>query len=274
MAENLSNKKKFEQKLKEIVDKMLEQSQLLVIATKRHGKTNASMHIIRELMQRKEYLEQKLKLTIFDTVVVWRYAFDIIPFLDFDDVSILPILNGLIVDMGFVDSNDRRNAISEIVMNDFIKMQKLKRKHEGKIPFKNIYVIEEMQNVLGTYAMNGNKGRFWLTVVSECGNFGQVIMGIGQRFADISTKIVDRTRYYLIGGTSGERDLVKIKGIGGKSLSDKVRTLKRGEFIFWDKKERGTVTLIYFPKFKQNGKPYLYDDTSSETGYVKEVFMS
>jgi len=266
--------RKYEEKLDEIIKQTMKQGQLLIIATKRHGKTNTCMHLVRRLRQTLEHRANAIKLKIFDTVLVWRHEFDEIPFVSIDEVRILPEVQDLIVDIPFVDSQLTRNALGEILVNDFIDKRKLKEIHKGKNPYANVYVIEEIQNCLGTYSMNGKQGRFWLKIVSECGNFAMVIIGLGQRFADISTKVVDRTRFYLIGATSGERDLVKIKGIGGKGLADKVRTLKRGEFLFFDKENKETMTLIYFPLFVQKGKPHLHDDSSNGSGYTKEINLS
>jgi hypothetical protein len=232
------------------------------------------MWIIRTLRESDDYKRNAVKVMIFDTVLVWRHRFDSVPYVDLTEIRYLPLTQDLIVDVPFVDSYMTRNAIGEVVMNDFIHKRNLKMNLNGEIPYINVYVIEEIQNCLGTYSMSGKEGRFWLKIVSECANFGQVIIGIGQRFADISTKIVDRTRYYLIGATSGDRDLVKIRGIGGKGLAEKVKALKKGEFIFFDKEDKETMTLIYFPKFKQKGKPTPHDSNSDGSGYTKEINLA
>jgi len=265
---------KFEEKLKEIIDKTIGYGKLMIIATNRHGKTNAAMHVIRKLREIEDHKRNAIKLTIFDTVLEWRHRFDSIPYVDMDKVRFLPLVQDLLVDVPYTDSLVRRNAIGEVILNDFIHKRNLKEKHKGEIPYIDIYVVEEIQNCLGSYSLNGNLGRFWLTMVSECGNYGQVLIGLGQRFADISTKVVDRTRYYLIGATSGDRDKAKIRGIGGQKLADKISTLKKGEFVFFDKEKKETLTLIYFPKFKQKDKPYPHESNNGDSGYVKEIYLS
>jgi len=598
MSEN-AQEKQFKDTLKMICEKAVEMGGLMIVATKRHGKTNAGMHILRTFRETEDYQRNAMKLMVFDTVLEWRHRFDKIPFVDLTDIRFLPLVQDLIVDVPFVDSQITRNEIGEVIMNDFIHKRKLKEQLKGDIPYVNIYVIEEIQNCydgetevltkdgwkyfkdltnddevatlskdnyleyqkptriirqnyngtmyfyngsrsinfgvtqehdmvfeskdgikksviekipnrflipltakwkgrdakdedykkylkflglwiaeghktkytvevtqkthveefekiikdfvslfnihnfhyskrlvsngitkfrinskelslllpnstssnskyiphhilelspeylqalfeglmlgdgsyrkrywtywtvskelaeqigelatkigytvsvskhipsnpkhqisyaingtinskrikktvdknkikkrqyngmvycvtvpngiifvrrekgktsrrtywskrgfwcgncLGTYSMSGAEGRFWLKVVSECGNYGQVIIGLGQRFADISTRVVDRTRYYLLGATSGERDLVKIRGIGGKGLAEKVKTLKKGEFIFFDREKKETLIVIYFPKFRQMDKPYAYEDKDSNgSGYVKEI---
>jgi hypothetical protein len=192
--------------------------------------------------------------------------------LDFEGIRNIPAIQYLIIDIGFVDSELTRNAIGEVVMNDFIHKRDLKKQLSGQIPFKNIYIIEEIQNVLGTYSMNGSMGRFWLKMISECANYGQIVIGIGQRLADISTRIVERSRYFMFGMTAGDNDKRKITRMGGKALGETISTLKRGEFIFYDK-EGNVADVIGFPKFVQNDKPYEFKNGNGSEGYVKRCFL-
>lgn len=271
MTENVINPE-FLAKLDEILTKVLIQGQLMVIATKQHGKSNACKWLARRMRESDLHKDQKLTSIIFDTVLNWRYSFDIIPYVDYEGIRSIPMVQDLLVDLGFVDSEETRNAIGEIVMNDFIKKRDLKKQLDGQIPFKNIYIIEEIQNVLGTYSMNGSMGRFWLKTVSECANYGQVIIGIGQRLGDISTKIVERSRYFMFGMTAGDNDKRKITRMGGKKMGEVISTLKKGEFIFYDK-EGNVADVLGFPLFVQNGKPYEFKNGFNENGYVKRVFL-
>jgi hypothetical protein len=177
--------------------------------------------------------------------------------------------------MGFVDSNMTNKAIGEIVMNDFINKPNIKKENQGENTYTNIYIIEEIQNVLGSYAMTGDIGRFWLKMASECANYGQVMIGIGQRLGDISAKFVERTKYFMFGSLSGDNDLKKIQrmaGEDGDKLGDAITQLKFGEFLFWDKVGK-TADVIGFPKFEQNEKPYQYVNGVNGHGYVKRIFL-
>lgn len=264
----------FLKKLDEIIEKTCIQGQLMIIATKQHGKSNATMWLLRRLMQTKSHEEQKQMMIIFDTVLNWRFKFDKVPYVDYESVRNIPMVQDLIVDIGDVDSNQTRNSIGEIVMNDFIHKRELKKQLNGDVPFQNIYLIEEIQNVLGTYAMNGAMGRFWLKMVSECANYGQVIIGLGQRLADISTKVIERSRYFLIGATEGDNDLKKIgRMVNSKELVQTISRLERGEFIFIDKKEKQFATMIAFPKFVNTEKPYPFTESLQQGGYVKRIFL-
>jgi hypothetical protein len=259
----------FLKKLDEIIAMTLDVGQLIVVACKGHGKTVATMWLTRRMLENKG----NSKTIIFDTCLNWRYTFDKVPYVEHGSMPYLPTVPEIICDLKYVDSALTRMAISEIVMNDFVKMQSLKEQFEGKLPFLNIYVIEEMQNVLGSYSMNGQQGRFWLKEISEGRNFGQVFIGIGQRLADISTKVVERTRYYLFGAMTGDNDIRKVRRIAGKEVAEKLKTLNKGEFLLYDKKKRNIVTIIGFPMFKQKDKPYPYQNGEAK-GFVKQVFVS
>jgi hypothetical protein len=263
---------KYEDLLIDIVRKLLESGQLIIVGVKQTGKTNTAMCIMRELMNTNQHKNLAMKTEIFDTVLQWHYNYDAIQYLNLEDYRILPTVLDLIVDVPFTDSLDTRNAIGQIVLNDFIRKREMKEKFNGKVPYYDVYVIEEAQNVLGSYALTGNEGRFWLKVISEAMNFKMVFLFIGQRLSDISPKAIERSRYFLLGATSGDNDLNKLKRMGGKNLANAVVGLHRGEFVFFDKNEK-SFWVITFPLFQQNGKPYPYiDGVKGNKGHAIKLF--
>lgn len=265
----------FEKKLNVIIAKVLVQGQLMVVANKQMGKTNSVMHLIRTLMQRKEHAENKFKTLIFDLPLIWRFRFDRIPYVDISEVTYLPIVRDLLIDIPYTDSVMTRNTIVDIMREDFVRKRKLKIKFDGENPFINIYVVEEMQDVWGTYSLNGNVGRSALKIFAECANMGMVIIGVTQRLADVSTKVIGRAKYLLIGSLQEDNDLKKVKRFASQEVSDKVKTLKRGEFLFWDRTNKEYIDLVYFPKFDNHGhNPYPHQNGQSDAGYVKRIFLS
>ena len=265
----------FNKKLEEIISKVMVQGQLIVVANKQMGKTNSTMHLIRALIQSKEHKENKYKTLIFDLPLVWRFNFDRIPYVDISESTYLPIVRDLLIDIPYTDSVMTRNAIVDVMREDFVRKRRLKIKFEGRNPFLNVYVVEEMQDVWGTYSLNGNVGRSALKIFAECANYGMVIIGITQRLADVSTKIIGRAKYLLIGSLQEDNDLKKVKRFASQEVSEKIKSLKRGEFIFWDRTNKEHIDLIYFPKFDNHGqKPYPYQNGQSEAGYVKRIFLS
>lgn len=264
----------FNKKLEEIINKVLEQGQLVVTANKQMGKTNAMMWLMRKIMQMKGHEENRFKSIIFDLPLVWRFRFDKIPFVDHSKVSYIPVTRDLIVDLPYIDSVRTRNAISELLIEDFIRKRKIKEKFEGIIPFTNIYIIEECQNVFGSYSLNGSMGQFNLKIFSECANYGMVVIASTQRLADVSTKIVGRSKYVLVGSLQEDNDLKKIRKATTKEVSEKAKTLTRGKFIFWDRDNPEYIDMIYFPKFEADGKPYLFENGENKSGYTKRIFLS
>jgi len=258
----------YEEVLQKIIEKAFESGGLIVCGTPQHGKTNGMMHILRKILEGKLHLEKKLKTVTFDTALNWRFHFDSLPYVDAETCNILPTVQDLIVDVGFADSIDIRSYIGNIVLNDYYVKRNIKTKFEGQNQYLNLYIIEEAQNVLGSYSLSGNEGRFWLKILSEGANYGQIFFFLGQRLSDISAKIVERRRYFLIGATSGDNDLKKLKRmLGNDMLINAVKSLKKGEFIFYDKDSKN-MTLIGFPRFTQNGKPFSYEKKESK-GYAR-----
>ena len=261
--------------LEEIIQKVLDSGQLIITGVKQTGKTNTAMWLMRTLMNSTLHKNLKMRTVIFDTVLNWRTRFDAIQYLDIKDFGVLPTVLDLIVDLGYMDTNDVRNSIGQIVMNDFAKKRIMKEKFNGKVPYYDVFLLEEAQNCLGQFALVGEVGRFWLKIISECKNYGMVFFFITQRLADVSTRIVERTRYFLLGSTSGDNDLSKIRRMGGRKLADYVSSLKKGQFLLFDKdsKEQYRIT---FDLFVQNGKPYPYTRNAngkSNRGYtVEQVF--
>lgn len=269
-----TNMEEFEGKLREVIDKVMTQGQLIVPATKQHGKTNAVMWLMRTLRNSHEHEENRIKLMIFDTVLNFRFKFDEMPYVDISKVRHIPLVQDLLIDIPYTSIRLTKDAITQVLMEDFIKKRQLKEKFKGDIPYSNVYMVEEMHNVWGTFGLTGIRGEFALKIFSECANYGMIIIGITQRLADVSTKIVERSRYLLVGNLSGDNDTGKLKRVTNKQISEKVKTLKRGEFIFIDRDNLEYVELIYFPKFEGKGKPYPHIDGQNGEGYVKKVFLS
>lgn len=269
MSENVVDPA-FIKKIDEIIDLAVSNGGLMFISTNGSGKSNAGMWIARRIMDNPKHESHEYKMTIFDTVYNWRYNFDKIPFVDSRSMRLIPIVQDLIVDISDLDPIDTRNNISSILIEDYLRKQELKIAMAGKLPFINFYVIEEMQNVFGTYALGQKTGRFNLKLFSEGRNFGMCFIGLGQRIADISPKVIERRRYYLLGRANGDNDLQKIARMFNPMVAEHLKALQMGSFIFFDK-ETNTLDEIGFPIFKQMGTPQPLD-LKKVNGYVKRVY--
>lgn len=263
----------FQKKLEEIIKKTLRAGQLLTVGSKQTGKTTANMWLLKTLMEM--HKTNEVKTIIFDTVLNFRYNFNAVPYIDHSKLRYLPIVRDLIIDLPYTDIQRTRNAIGEILKEDFVKKHQLKKKFGGRVPFTSLFLLEEIQNIFGTYSLNGKAGHFFLKVFSECMNYRIAIWGITQRCSDVSTKVLERSEAYLIGKLTGDNDLKKISRVTTKQVAEKVKSLTRGEFIFWDRDQSETIDLVYFPKFHQTSKPYPYEDAERKNGngYIKRIFL-
>lgn len=260
-----------------ILKGLMDNGKLLIIGLPQQGKTTTAMHIIRKLTETKEFQEGMLMIKINDTANVWKWKFDKIPYVDVTKTHNIPETERImLLDLGYTDNKLNTSIIETVVKGDYYRQREMINRLEGKINIRRIYVIEEIQNILGTYSMNGESGRFWLKEISEGANYGQYIIGLGQRLADISTKIVERCRFLLIGALTGDNDLIKLKRMLGNekaNVLDLVRGLKKGEFLWLDKENPENSMKIYFPIFVQNGKPYEYGIKQNGNITAERVFV-
>lgn len=262
-----------EELLNRIVQCLVDNGKLMVIGLGGHGKTSASMTLVQHLMKTENFI-----IKIADSANVWKWTFDKIPFVDVTKRQSIPEdEKTLLLDLGFTENKMNISLVENLVRGDYYLQRELMNKNEGQVTVKRIYVIEEIQNVLGSYSLSGNSGEFWLKWTSEGRNYGQYLIGIGQRLGDISAKIVERTRYFLLGAISGENDSRKLRSMfiseKGKRVVDVMLGLKKGEFLFLDKENTENSFKIYFPKFVQNGKPYEYGAKNNGKLRIERVFF-
>jgi hypothetical protein len=229
--------------------------------------------ILRRIIEQPRHATGEYKTLVLDDCLNWMFKFDAIPYISYNAKTIMPIEpQDLIVDMhDAFDPLDSRNIIADIIYQDFIHKQAIKQTLNGEIPFINLYMVEEIQNIFGRYALGQKNGRFIYKTVCECTNFGMCIMGLTQRLADVDTRIIERRRYFLLGRINGQNDVSKLSKMFGNEIGDKVKGLSVGTMIFYDKADNHAYSIA-FPEFVQNGKPYLYIDKSNKVGSVRQLF--
>jgi len=230
------------------------------------------------MIDSKEFQEGIFNIKITDSANVWKWKFDKIPFVDVTKSRMIPEdEQALLIDLGFTDVSMNTNILESIVRTDYYKQRALIDALQGRLTLRRIYIIEEIQNIFSTHSINGKSGGFWLKEVSEGRNYGQYLLGLGQRFADISTKVVERTKYFLLGSVSGDNDMKKIRamfGIKGKSVVDTIVGLKRGDFLWVDRESPSENSyVITFPDWKPNGSPYEWSPKPVERIEARRVFL-
>jgi hypothetical protein len=267
-----------EEQIVKILKGLVDNGKLLVIGLGGHGKTRATMHLIREMIKTKEFQEGILNVKITDSANVWKWNFDSIPYVDVTKSRKIPEDEQvLLLDLGFTDVDLNTAIIEGIVRADYYKQKMLIDSLQGRLTLRRIYVIEEIQNIFGSYSINGRAGKFWLKEVSEGRNYGQYIIGLGQRFADISTKVVERTRYFLLGAISGDNDSKKIKQMfgteRGKNVVNTLMGLSKGSFLWVDREIAENSYTLDFPEWKPNGMPFEWQSKPCDKITAKRVFI-
>ena len=260
----------FEKALDEIIAKAIQSGKLLVVGANQTGKTNATQWLVRRIRNSLKHQSNEYKIIVFDTALNWIYHFDKCPYIDFKEGMIMPIELDLILNFSQPDPISIRDAISQILLGDFMEKRRIKANCNGENPITSFFVIEEIQNIFGRFALGQKSGRFLYKLFTECSNFGMVFIGLTQRLADVDTRIVERTRYFLLGRMNGENDINKITKMFGSEVAKSVKGLHVGSLIFFDKEEN-TILEIGFPKFEQNGRPEEIKLIALTKGYVRKI---
>lgn len=245
-------------------------SGLVVVGSKGCGKSNAVKEIISQILTGKALTEKIARCKIYDTCQNWRHEFERIPFFEVDEYIHVDdyLIQGenndvILYDFELSNVDDIMHLVGESIKRDFATNREMKKRGSGSIPYWDIYCIEEAQNVLGSYSLNKDTGKFWLKAISEGRNFNMAFIFIGQRLADISTKAIERAQGYLFGKITGDNDKNKIRRICGKIITvdnnhdvdirAKISSLKQGQFIYWNGVQGWTID---FNLYKSNTKPY------------------
>lgn len=262
-----------EKELGEIVESLISNGRLLVIGLGGSGKTNAVMHIVRFVQNSQNYKEGKIIIRIGDSANTWKLKFDRIPYVDVTKKPSIPEEEKtVLLDLGFLDTKKNVALIENLVGQDYYIQRESMNENNGTPKLQRIYVLEEIQNLFGSY----KKSEFWLKIWSESRNYGQYFIGIGQRLSDISTQIVERTKYLLIGSLAGDNDISKLKrAFGsekGQRIANIVMGLRQGEFLWVDREGENSMR-IYFPQFVQDGKPYEYDSKGNGHIRAERIFL-
>ena len=229
---------------------------LIICGSKGSGKSNVAKFITSQIIKRNLEIQCK----IFDSCSNWRHGFEPIIMQELNETNTLDVVYAgkkhILFDVEYSDPIDIQREIGYIVQQDFTR-NRMQKKIYGNIKDWKLYCIEEAQNVLNGYSLNKKDGRFWLKAISEGRNFNLAFMFIGQRLADISTKVIERCQGYLLGRMTGDNDKNKIKRICGKdsNIHNKVSSLKQGEFIYFN----GNKTMMLrSPKYISTSKPKLF----------------
>jgi hypothetical protein len=259
----------FIKELDAIIERTVKNGSLLISGSGGSGKTFASFWLLRRIMQSLKHETHGCKTLVIDPCLNFRYKFDLIPYIDISETKLLPIEVDLIVDMYSLQPKQKREQLTEILHNDFLHKQQLKIMHNGVNPYENFYILDELHNMVGRYALVGKDGANLLDIITEGRNFAMYFIGVTRRLSDLSTQFVESCRNNLIGKTVGDNDLAKIRKMYGNDVTDLVSNLKPRAFIFYDR-ESDFIDEIGFPDFVANGIPYKINQNYSN-GYIRHI---
>lgn len=245
----------------EIMKEILKTS-LIIVGNPNSGKTNTAKILMEKIINYQVLKDRIFRTKIIDTCSNWRFNFEHIPFMEVDkETNIDNYLqegeknDNILYDFQQDDVDSIMQIVGESVRKDFRTNRIMKMEGEGIIPYWSVYCIEESQNILGSYSLNKDTGKFWLKAISEGRNFNMTYIWITQRLSDVSTKAVERANGYLFGRILGDNNLLKIRRICGKDsgIHEKVKELGVGEFIYYNGER---AWGLRFPKYETTAKPF------------------
>jgi hypothetical protein len=252
-----------EQIPREIIEEMLSHGSCSIISDPHFGKTNLAKIIVSEMVRYGFPAQHK----VFDCAQVWRHIF--LSSFKFQEINeeTRQVWDGddnVLFDVEYDDSERIMQFMGNAILRDYEDQRKKKKFANGKLGDYRVYTLEEAQNSLGRYALNRTSGKYWLKIMSEAANFNLFFILIGQRAQDVSTQAIERAQTRLIGRTTGDNNTRKLQGLVGKGaginelgqpLHEVAKTLKVGEFIWWNGSSAYRFTVDRFEDLYPGQKP-------------------
>lgn len=281
--------------IQKLIDDVIAYGDLLEIANKGIGKTNALMCLARELGNL-----ENTRVIIFEDFPKWCKQFDSLPYMIIrdDDVSesnhvldmedyflrherdytvfrgeeieqFLENTKDCIFTMEIADVERTCFFIYSIVQYFYRKAYLRAYKGYGKTE-RVIFVIEESQNVFDSSTVSKKIFNRLRKIFSVARNLDLHFVLASQRLQDLNTKIRGRTRL-LIGQVSLDDWELKVRRLLRNSkYQSEILEFERGKFLY-----TATDTVVKMPLFEQNGKPWEYVPTVIEqptpTGFIAKL---
>ena len=270
--------------IQKLIDEVMTYGDLLLIANKGCGKTNALM----ELAQQFRNLEDT-KVIIFEDFPKWCMEFDKIPYMiihdsdveeyshtvDMEDYflrherdyvvhrgpEIESFLEGnkdCVFTMEITDIERTCFFIYSVVEHFYRKNYLRKYKGYGKTE-RVVFFIEESQNVFDSSTVSKKIFNRLRKIFSVARNLDLHFILCSQRLQDLNTRIRGRTRL-LIGQVSLDDYELKIRNLLRNSkFKTEILKFERGKFLY-----TATDTVFQMPLFESTGQPYEYVPTVAE----------
>lgn len=212
-----------------------------ILGNPRCGKSNLAKVIVSEFVKK----IPNVQIKVYDTCATWRFNFlSNFKFQEINDNTrkVYSEKENVLYDLEFNDAEEIMQFIGNDVLLDYELNRERKKATNGILNDYVLYVLEEAQSSLGRYSLSRETGRIWLKMISEAGNFNLGFLFLGQRVADISASVIERSTCYFVGRTTGDNNIQKLRRIVGSEagqnelgipIYEKAKTLNVGEFIWW-----------------------------------------
>jgi len=262
--------------LKTVLDDILNYDDLLIIANKGIGKTNALKVISSELRKLPD-----TRVIIFETFPKFCLEFEAIPFVKIHDEDVTETSHTVDIESYFLRherdytvkrGNEIREALAKnrnliftleitdieriaffvySIVNYFYRRAYLRLYKNYKKREKVIFIVEESQNIFDSSTISKKLFNRLRKIFSEARNLDLHFVMCSQRLQDLNTKIRGRTRL-MLGNVSLDDYELKVRRLLRHSKYRKeILNFERGTFLY-----TATDTVIKFPKFETQENPY------------------
>jgi len=263
-------------KLKTVLDDILNFDDLLLIANKGQGKTNALKVLSSELRKL-----PNTRVIIFETFPKFCLEFESIPFMKIHNGDVTEtkhtidlesyflrherdysVLRGQEIKEALCKNRDLifTLEITDIeriaffiysIVNYFYRKAYLRLYKKYKKTERVVFIIEESQNVFDSSTISKKLFNRLRKIFSEARNLDLHFVMCSQRLQDLNTKIRGRTRLMLGNVSLDDYELKVRRLLRNSKHRTEILNFERGTFLY-----TATDTIIKFPKFETQEKPY------------------
>jgi len=274
-TEQNNEKTKTLEQLRSLIVDALDYGDLLLIANKGIGKTNALMVLASEFAKL-----PNTRLIVFEDFPKWCLEFNEMAYIVIHDSDVKETNHEVDIEDYFlrherdyavlrgseIQQALRKNKnlifVSEIhdierqafliysVIQYFYRLN-YRAKWRGYKNARVVFVIEESQNVFDSSTISKKIFNRLRKIFSVARNLDLHFVLCSQRLQDLNTKIRGRTRLLLGCVSLDDYELKVSRLLRHSKHRQEITTLERGKFLY-----PSTDEIISFPKFEANGKPF------------------
>jgi len=256
--------------LETLIDEILSYGDLLLIANKGVGKTNALKVLASEMRKLPE-----TRVIIFETFPKFALEFENIPFMRIQDRDVTETQHTVDMEDYFLRherdfSVKRGTEINEAltkykdliftleirdieriaffvysVVNHFYRLAYLRLYKRYNKTERVIFIVEESQNIFDSSTISKKLFNRMRKIFSEARNLDLHFVMCSQRLQDLNTKIRGRTRLMLGNVSIDDYELKVRRLLRNSAYKTEILSFERGQFLYV-----ATDKVIKFPKFE------------------------